>query len=66
MVIGGASGLSEVFSTVEIMVQGTWSYAASLPSPRGGSQAVTLANSVFVFGKYFILFSFHPAFYLTV
>ena len=54
--VAGGSGCCEQFSSVEIMVQGTWSYVASLPTPRMGMQAVTLANTVFVVGKYFILF----------
>ena len=39
-------------TTVEIMVKETWSYVASLPSPRYYHKAATLANSVSVFGKY--------------
>ena len=40
-------------SSTEIYVQSTWSYAASLPSPRRYLSASTVDNSVFVFGKIF-------------
>ena len=36
---------------VEILVEETWSYVASFPSPRYYHKAATLANSVSVFGK---------------
>ena len=38
-------------STVEILVEGTWSYVASFPSQGVDHKAATLANSVSVFGK---------------
>ena len=43
MVVAGA--------TVEIMVEETWSYVASLPFPRYYHKAATLANFVSFFGK---------------
>ena len=48
MVVGGAES---TVSNVEILVEGTWSYVASFPSPRMYHKAATLANSVSVFGK---------------
>ena len=58
MVVAGADGGGEggegnhvIGSTVEIMVEETWSFVASLPSPRYYHQAVTSGNSVLVFGK---------------
>ena len=36
---------------VEILVEETWSYVASLPSPRYYHKVATLANSVSIFGK---------------
>ena len=58
MVVGGADaggvgvvGNHQMVSTVEIMVEETWSFVASLPSPRYYHKAATLKNSVFVFGK---------------
>ena len=58
MVVGGADaggeeilGNHQMVSTVEIMVKETWSYVASLPSPRYYHKAATLANFVSFFGK---------------
>ena len=51
MVVGGADADGVTISTVEIMVAETWSFVASLPSPRYYHKAATLENSVFVFGK---------------
>lgn len=44
MVIGGQA-------SVEVMVNSTWSFVASLPSSRYYSQAATLNNIVYVIGK---------------
>ena len=49
---GGSNG-SYVLSSTEIYVLSAWSYATSLPSPRYSLSATTVANSVFVFGKFF-------------
>ena len=49
MVVAGADG--HLVSTVEIMVKETWSYVASLPSPRYYHRAATLGNFVSVFGE---------------
>ena len=58
MVVGGADaggvgvvGNHQIVSTVEILVDQTWSFIASLPSPRFYHQAATSGNSVLVFGK---------------
>ena len=51
MVVSGRGFAFEGGSTVEILVEETWSYVASLPSPRYYHKAATLANSVSVFGK---------------
>ena len=50
MVVSGY-GTKAFVSTVEILVEETWSYVASFPSPRYFLKAATLANSVSVFGK---------------
>ena len=47
MVVGSGTG----GDTVEVMVKETWSYVASLPSPRFYFMAATLGNFVSVFGK---------------
>ena len=56
LVTGGGVGFSYLSST-EIYLGSTWSYAASLPSARAWLSAATLDNSVFVFGKYFIIYN---------
>ena len=49
---GGWDG-TVLFSSTEIYILSAWSYAASLPSPRYSLSATTVANSVFVIGKFF-------------
>ena len=53
MVVGGVEVRGGIYftTTVEIMVKETWSYVASLPSPRYYHKAATLGNFVSVFGK---------------
>ena len=53
MVVGGVEVRGGIYftTTVEIMVKETWSYVASLPSPRYYHRAATLGNFVSVFGK---------------
>ena len=51
MVVGGADEKKKPTSSVEIMVQGIWSYVASLPSPRFFFAAANLAGSLSVFGE---------------
>ena len=51
MVVSGADAGGAIVSTVEILVEETWSFVASLPSPIAYHQAATSGNSVLVFGK---------------
>ena len=50
-------------SSTEIMENGIWTYAASLPVKMYCSRAENLGNSVFLFGK-LIIFLFIPLFFL--
>ena len=57
LLVTGGIGSGNHLSSTEIYQQSTWSYAASLPSPRSGLSAANVENSVFVFGKRISKFS---------
>ena len=51
LVTGGRRSRRRSLSSTEIFVGSVWSYAASLPSKISDMPALTLDNSVFVFGE---------------
>ena len=51
LVTGGHDGSNDLSST-EIYLNSQWSFAASLPTPRRGSKASIVRNTVYVSGKY--------------
>ena len=52
LVTGGRISSRRSLSSTEIFVGSVWSYAASLPSKISDMPALTLDNSVFVFGEW--------------
>ena len=50
LVTGGKEQSMAYISSTEIYMQSTWSYRASLPSPRAFFPSATVGNFVFVFG----------------
>ena len=52
LVTGGMMYKRRFLSSTEIFVGSVWSYAASLPSKISDMPALTLDNSVFVFGEW--------------
>ena len=52
LVTGGRGSRSRFLSSTEIFVGSVWSFAASLPSKISDMPALTLDNSVFVFGEF--------------
>ena len=54
LVTGGRVSSKKSLSSTEIFVGSVWSYAASLPSKLSDMPALTLDNSVFVFGEWLL------------
>ena len=54
LVTGGRVSSKKSLSSTEIYVGSVWTYAASLPSKISYMPAVTLDNSVFVFGEWLL------------
>ena len=52
LVTGGRDSRMRFLSSTEIFFGSVWSYAASLPSKISDMPALTLDNSVFVFGEW--------------
>ena len=53
LVTGGKSSKSKFLSSTEIYWGSVWSYAAPLPTRRAYMPAITLDNSLFVFGQFY-------------
>ena len=57
LVTGGKQGRGKkkiFLDSTEILESNTWRVSAPLPTARIGSQAVTVANTIYLFGRIFV------------